>query len=158
MRDVDDRYVVPGGAGAQEARTPGAAPSSTARPQQPALHLDWAHGPGGAPWRLAEISLGRLAPRGLAGVFLVWFVTAHDMDAPCWVYVGESGDVGSRLVSMGGDTRLKSQRDGGHLLVSWAPVASLNRRGVTCFLDRVLGPVVPERHEIDSPIPVNLPA
>ena len=158
MQDEDNRYVVPGGAGAQEAQEPGAATSPARQDPNSALHLDWSHGPGGVPWRLGEVSMGRLAPRGLTGVFLVWCAAARHTDAPRWVYVGESRDVGARLLSVGGDPRLRTIQDGAKLFVSWAPVASLHRRGVTCFLNQILAPLVPEPHEIDRPISVNLPA
>ena len=158
MQDEDNRYVVPGGAGAQEAQDPGAATSSARRDPDPALHLDWSRGPGGAPWRLGDVSLGRLAPRGLAGVFLVWVAAVREADAPRWLYVGESRDVGAKLVSVGGDPRLRAAQDGAKLFVSWAAVASLHRRGVACFLDQFLAPQVPEPHDVDRPISVNLPS
>lgn len=120
-----------------------------------ALQLSWSRGPDGGPCRLNELLNNGSSPRGISGVYLLW-VADHCGSGPSWIYVGEGRDIATRLIGHQTDPRVQAYACR-EIRVSWAPVASMYRQGILCYLARSLLPVVAGPLPAARAIPVNLP-
>ncbi len=119
------------------------------------LHLNWSRGADGAPCLLDGLSNAGPDPHGVSGVYLLWVADSCGA-GPNWIYVGEARDIADRLESHHSDPRVQAYACR-EIRVSWAPVASMHRQGVLCFLAKSLLPTVTEPLPAARAIPVNLP-
>ena len=119
------------------------------------LHLNWSRGTDGAPCRLDSLLSAGPVPRGVSGVYLLWVADSCGA-GPNWIYVGEARDIADRLEGHSSDPRVQAYACR-EIRVSWAPVASVYRQGVLCFLAKSLLPTVSEPIPAARAIPVNLP-
>ena len=125
-------------------------PPSAAQPHH--QWLNWS--PAGVPARqLREVLRDLANARGIGGIYLIWSELGSTRH---WMFVGESGDVGARLLRHQSDVD-RVGHAAAQLLVAWAPVAAVNRAGVLRYLVEILTPRTADPLSAARSMPVNLP-
>ncbi len=119
----------------------------------------WARTTSGRFHRLLSIALDLRPLNGHGGVYVIW----HQGVKPGWVHAAATDDLSRALGEARDAPEVLAYEARGGLYVTWSPVLSKYRAGVTVYLRNAMNPVLEHALPGDAnsagaePIPVKMP-